>query len=250
MGTIIVAVRSLVILVIAGCYQPSPPANVPCGPGDACPTGQQCIAGVCRTGDVIQDDAPITPPDTTTADMPGPSDAMPDAPNLSGCADGQREAFPSLSSHPTIAGCAATWTGSANLRADKTNTPCGDDLGTCAVPADACAPGWHICGLAGQPTELSTRATQAECDAAGGNVGDAFVMAMTHCTTFGPCVYDLPLGCPTDGGCGEPVCCGEGCLSDQGCTMAVYPVTSIAGDLTGGCGNLPSASVTGVLCCE
>lgn len=246
MGTIIVAVRSLVILVIAGCYQPSPPANAPCGPGNACPTGQMCIAGVCRT-EVPEDDAPVAPSDTTTPDMPGPVDAMPDAPNLSGCADGEREAFPSLTSHPTIAGCAATWTGSANLRADTTNAACGDDLGTCAAPADACAPGWHICGLDGQPTELSNRASQDECAEAGGAT-DAFVMAMTHCTTV--CTYDLPLGCPAAGDCGEPVCCGAGCRTNQGCLTAVYPVTAIVSDNIAGCGNLPSAIVTGVLCCQ
>lgn len=197
---------------------------------------------------MLQNDATIS---DTAADVPGPTDAPPDAPNLSGCADGEREAFPSLSTHPTIAGCAATWTDRANLRADKTSAPCGDDLGTCAVPADACAPGWHICGLAGEPTELSTRATQDECAAAGAETTDAFVMAMTHCAALvSACDYTTPLGCPADGVCGEAVCCGGGCRSNQGCTMGVYPLTAIVGDMTSGCGDLPSALVTGVLCCE
>lgn len=246
MGTIIVAVRGWVLLLVAGCYQPSPPANVPCGPDGACPAGQRCLAGVCRVGDPPINDAPV---DTLTNDTPLPIDATPDAPNLSGCADGEREAFPSLTMHPTIAGCGATWADTADLRAVRTNAACGDDLGTCAVPEDACATGWHICGRAGQPTELSDRVTQDDCTAAGSTDMDVFVMAMNHCTSYGPCVYDLPLTCPTDGACSEPVCCGGGCRTTQGCTGAVFPTTAIISEQLNGCGNLPAASVTGVLCC-
>ena len=38
---------------LAGCYVPSAPSNVPCGPGEACPEGQSCIAGVCNGSEPI-----------------------------------------------------------------------------------------------------------------------------------------------------------------------------------------------------
>jgi hypothetical protein len=196
---------------------------------------------VCASGTI--DDAPTQPLDAG-------SDGAPtlDAPvNISGCADGEREAFPSLTTHPAIAGCGATWADTADLRAARTNTPCGDDLGTCGAPADACQIGWHICGTAGDPAELSSRATESECAGAGG-ADAAYVAAMSHCTEV-PCVYDLPLPCTTSGNCSEPVCCGDGCRTDQGCLEAVYTVTAIT-DTVNGCGNLPSSLVTGVLCCQ
>lgn len=41
-------VRLVLFATLAGCYAPSAPAGAPCGPGDACPSGQQCIAGTCQ----------------------------------------------------------------------------------------------------------------------------------------------------------------------------------------------------------
>jgi hypothetical protein len=66
---------SVAIGVLAGCYAPSAPSNVPCGDGDACPTGQTCVADRCTsigagvdadTDPPIDIDAPIdTPPAAT-----------------------------------------------------------------------------------------------------------------------------------------------------------------------------------------
>lgn len=44
--------------VVAGCYAPTVPTNVPCGEGDACPRGQVCELGVC-VGDPSSSDAAV-----------------------------------------------------------------------------------------------------------------------------------------------------------------------------------------------
>jgi hypothetical protein len=49
---------ALVVLAVAGCYSPAPPAGVPCGEDDVCPGGQACIAGVCAKTDGVNLDAP------------------------------------------------------------------------------------------------------------------------------------------------------------------------------------------------
>ncbi len=36
-----------IVALAAGCYSPSPPTGVPCGENNACPSGQQCVAGFC-----------------------------------------------------------------------------------------------------------------------------------------------------------------------------------------------------------
>src|SRR5262245_32454074 len=74
---------------------------------------------------------------------------QPGDPAVVGCADGQREAFVDVGSHPRIAGCIASWDGAKSLRASQTGARCGDDQGPCAAPADACAPGWRICASNG-----------------------------------------------------------------------------------------------------
>ncbi len=40
----------VVALALGACYAPEPAAGAPCGPGETCPTGLTCIAGVCTTG--------------------------------------------------------------------------------------------------------------------------------------------------------------------------------------------------------
>lgn len=71
--------RSAVLaLVLAACYSPAAPSNVPCGPGGECPSGQVCVAGVCGgdstidatridDGSVVADDATDAPPDAMNA---------------------------------------------------------------------------------------------------------------------------------------------------------------------------------------
>lgn len=52
-------VRAVVVLVLlAGCYDPSPQFDIPCGEGDACPRGQTCVAGFCRGSAMGEVDAP------------------------------------------------------------------------------------------------------------------------------------------------------------------------------------------------
>lgn len=66
----------LVAALVAGCYAPSAPANVPCGPDDSCPTGQSCVAGVCRVAGGDQPDAGDTPDDVADAAPDGPPDDL------------------------------------------------------------------------------------------------------------------------------------------------------------------------------
>jgi predicted methyltransferase len=69
-GDTIVSVRALALLLIAGCFRPSPPTGLPCGPGDTCPTGQACdlITGTCdpASRDGGPHDAPVDPDGSAT----------------------------------------------------------------------------------------------------------------------------------------------------------------------------------------
>ena len=157
-----------------------------------------------------------------------------------GCADGTRAAFEDENAFPNIAGCAASWSGTIDLRGPEA--------------AMLCAPSWHVCGLAGDPSELSSRASAAECMTAGGAGSGAYVTAMQHCskepTDPASCEYATPFGCPpTDAICAQSVCCGPGCGTDNGCKDGVYPGTTTihSGE---GCGSVSSQSISGILCCR
>src|SRR5262245_624349 len=41
----------------AACYEPRIPAGAPCGPNETCPSGLECIAGICGGSDPIVDGA-------------------------------------------------------------------------------------------------------------------------------------------------------------------------------------------------
>ncbi len=190
------------------------------------------------------------PGDAPENDAP-PSDGPPPV-NGSGCADGEREGFLDPDEFPTIAGCQASWSGLKDLRADNTGSACGDDLGSCDEPADACEAGWSICGLEGAPSQISEQVDGEQCAAAGGGSG-AFVAAMSHCTLFADpvCEYDEPYPCTPSGDCSEPVCCGPECTTDVGCKDGVYPGTTAAGGANAaGCGSLDASTQTGILCCK
>lgn len=60
-----------VALVMAGCYSPSPPSGVPCGEGNACPSGQACVAGYCG-GEAPLTDVNDLVPDVMVDDMAAP----------------------------------------------------------------------------------------------------------------------------------------------------------------------------------
>jgi len=248
-------VRLAILAALVGCYQPNAVTGAPCDPDGACPSGQVCTDGRCRLpGEVVVD----TPPDTVVdASVDGPpllTDAAldappPDAPDVIGCADGTREGFASRAMFPAIAGCAAQWSAAKDLRAAPTGATCGNAT-PCAVPADACAPGWHLCGLAGDPSELSARAAVDACTSAGGtSVDTAFVAAISHCAGF--CMYTPPLPCRPAMACSEPVCCGAGCRMDNICRSGVYlDATNVGGVVTNGCGAMLATDITGVLCCR
>jgi hypothetical protein len=48
-----------VAVVLSGCFQPGAPADVPCGPGGACPPGQSCVGDVCRLPGFVGEDAAV-----------------------------------------------------------------------------------------------------------------------------------------------------------------------------------------------
>jgi hypothetical protein len=67
-------------IAFVACYAPSPPANAPCAPDGACPSGLACVAGVCTSG-AAAPDAPV--PDGPAGDRDG--DGVPDA--IDNCPD-------------------------------------------------------------------------------------------------------------------------------------------------------------------
>ena len=117
-----------------------------------------------------------------------------------GCADGQREGFANLERFPNVAGCLARWEGKKNLREVPSKKACGDDMkGKCKAPADACAPGWHLCGFGGSNQDLAERVTGKECRTEAGP--GKFVAAMSHLQEPKVCppiptaetVFEMPL---------------------------------------------------------
>lgn len=180
------------------------------------------------------------------------SQGVPGDPATVGCADGQREAFVDGAAFPNVAGCIGEWSGAANLRSAKTNRACGDDLDTaCQAPADACAPGWNICGHDGRIAPVHAIGAEACARAGGGR----FVAALSHCETQEGCVYDNPArgdyACFERGWCSEPVCCGANCRELGVCPDGVWPgKTSIAIGTDQGCGAIASSRARGVLCCR
>ena len=173
-----------------------------------------------------------------------------------GCADQEREG---LFERPLIAACRAGWTNTLDLRAPRTGTPCGDDLGPCAAPADACAIGWHVCADDGDPLDVTSKLTPLECETAGGP-GDRFVAASQSCSACSggcvvdsQCVYTPPYECraTTTMFCAEAMCCGLGCSSTNVCKGGFFPPNTLTtADLpSGNCGAMLGSSVTGVVCC-
>ncbi|GAB4212745.1 MAG: hypothetical protein OHK0013_35840 [Sandaracinaceae bacterium] len=169
-------------------------------------------------------------------------------PTVAGCSDGTREAF---HGHPSVAGCGASWQGEASLRAPRSGGACGDTLGLCGVPADACAAGWHVCGASGSVEEVRRIGAEA-CEHAGGG---RYSAAISHCLTQEGCSYDdgpsARYECFAEGWCSEPVCCGDDCGDFGACTSGVWPDrTHIAQGTDQGCGRTSSVRAGGVLCCK
>jgi hypothetical protein len=172
-------------------------------------------------------------------------------PKIIGCADGQREGFADLQKHPRVAGCVGEWDGAKSLRDEPTGKACGDDAGKCAVPADLCAEGWHVCGRDGKATDMTARASDADCHNAGPG---RFNAAVSHSPTdeINPCpriTAATVLPCVSAGLGSEPVCCGNDCLYGK-CKDGVWRgKTKISRGTTEGCGAVTSERNGGVMCC-
>ncbi|MEM9453649.1 MAG: hypothetical protein AAGF11_05690 [Myxococcota bacterium] len=172
-------------------------------------------------------------------------------PKLIGCADGQREGFADLKKHPRVAGCIGEWDGTKSLRDKPTGKACGDDGQKCAVPADLCAPGWHVCGNAGKAKDITDRASVEDCSNAGPG---RFNAAVSHSISeeIDPCpkiTAATTLPCFQAGLGAEPVCCGNDCLSGK-CKDGVWKgKTMISRGTSEGCGAVTSSSNAGVMCC-
>jgi hypothetical protein len=124
-------------------------------------------------------------------------------PNTVGCSDGTRDGFLSATAFARIAGCLGDWN-EGSMRAPKTGMRCGNSLATrCAVPADLCAPGWHVCGTPPYgPTDISAKITNAQCT---GEKTGSFVAALG----------DLECEPCSSAGFGA-VCCGTPCVQQHG----------------------------------
>ena len=170
-----------------------------------------------------------------------------------GCADGQREGFANLERFPNVAGCLVAWEGKMSLRAVGNKEPCGDDKRKkCKAPADACAPGWHLCGLGGDNQDLAQRLTGKECKEEAGP--GKFVAAMSHVQEQKVCppmpTEDTVFECFAEGLGAESVCCGEGCNFGK-CRHGVWKgQTMISRGKAEGCGSSSSRRNGGLLCCR
>ncbi len=182
-------------------------------------------------------------------------------PAVVGCADGQREGFADLQRHRRVAGCLATWEGTKSLRDKPTGKVCGDDVkgdakkepdkGVCTVPGDACAAGWHVCGMGGKNDDLKTHTTFKACNKEAGP--GKFVAALSHGQSEELCPPapgpDTVFPCMDSGYCAEPVCCGDGCQFGK-CRDGVWKgQTRISLGKAEGCGSVTSERNGGVMCC-
>jgi hypothetical protein len=180
--------------------------------------------------------------DPITAGSSGPT-------SMIGCSDGEREGYVDLAAFPTIAACSATWPGRIDMRAVPTGVPCGDDLGVCAAPADACASGWHVCATSGDVAELLAL-TATDCQ----DVAGSYIAASSHClSAASTCTYPAPGAWPCVAGkavpCSQAICCGTGCAG-TGCPDGVWPSGTHENSIDYGCGETPGTSQDGVLCCR
>ena len=172
-------------------------------------------------------------------------------PAMVGCADGQREGFADLKKHPRIAGCVGEWDGTKSLRDEPTGKACGDDGEKCAVPADLCSAGWHVCGMDGKAKDITDRAKAADCSNAGPG---RFNAAVSHSISeeIDPCpkiTAATTLPCFQAGLGAEPVCCGNDCLFGK-CKDGVWKdKTAISRGTSEGCGAVTSGANAGVMCC-
>lgn len=159
--------------------------------------------------------------------------------SANGCSDGTREGLEDTSRFPLIAACGATWPASS-LRTSPTGTPCGNSLGECIVPADACGPGWHICARPPYgPSDVSSKVNLSQCMSLSGEFAfavDAFACEPCSASGFGA------------------ACCGDPCVQQNG--HCVFPNQTawfgILDDHYNLCSDIVASypGFQGVLCCR
>lgn len=209
-----------------------PPAAVPM----ACPSTQERCGGACV--DTQSNAAHCGDCDKPCAGTCSAGQCQSEV----GCSDGSRESFLDVKRFPGIAGCAARWP-LASLRAPSTGQPCGNGLQrACAVPADACASGWHVCGGSG-PLELTQRVTQLQC--------------ATQRGRFAAALSDVSCEMCGRGATHGAVCCGTSCKVEGGSCLwrdktAWFGETNAIDELNA-CAEISNAEdkdSIGVLCCR
>ena len=148
------------------------------------------------------------------------------ATDCGGCADGQRDAFRDVASHPAIAACAGGFT-NAGLSRDSSPTcerGAGDDgpnpIGRGCSASDLCAPGWHVC------RSVEDVATHSPDGCRGADDADASAFFATRQT--GPGCGHCATG--SDLTCGS-TSCRTGCAQTDQTTNDIF-----------GCGTLGQAA--------
>jgi hypothetical protein len=182
-----------------------------------------------------------------------------------GCADGTREGYTDLARYPTIAACEAWWDGTQSMRAPRSGLEwCGNSTGMkCTVPADACAPGWHVCMQSGWPADIRERNTYpsgAEAAATkfswldcttGASHGHWYASASSSAYPGAGSCTAFPLGCYAEdvSGSMDTIACGDQ-ANNGGCNGAIW--TSYTQGIGNACGSLATARTdqNGVLCCQ
>ena len=235
-----------------GAVEPLPPIPQPGTASYRCGAGGKCEYVPDASGPYLFANC-----DEACKPVPVPT-PVPGPPAVVGCASGECDAFCGASS--TVHGCLASWSGTASLRAPPSGKPCVN--GVCAVPADACAPGWALClGDFARSNLTGFRAgiSAAQC-AALETDPRKFVAAMSHARVEWENLPPAP--CPPapvsdDNGCAakgtwgsEPVCCGGACVAPS-CPNSVWRgETQIHVDEDASCGALAGGVADGVLCCK
>jgi hypothetical protein len=162
-------VRALLVLLVAGCYSPDVrDAQFTCATSTTCPSGFDCVCGVCRpTGTTgcpdfaTVDDLSVAMTDdlagvdaarladggSDLATLPDLRSTSTDMTTLPGCSSGPRDGKDI--GKPDIALCNAAWRVAGIA---STATPCsrvvdatGKNGATDCAVEDSCATGWHVC---------------------------------------------------------------------------------------------------------
>ncbi|MBI4705346.1 MAG: hypothetical protein HY744_29930 [Deltaproteobacteria bacterium] len=209
-----------------------------CGP-DGC--GGSC--GECTGGKVCADEASGAPQPTYQC-----------LDQSLGCSDGTREGFKDAGKYPEIASCAAAFP-EQSLRVSRTGKWCGNSLGPCEVPEDACSPGWHICMRNGWPGDLGDRVSGEDCGSPQAGPG-VYATASNAFVGYPPCGYTPPMPCTDQkdnwGTKYGPVACGQAVDKSWECKNLVWKgLTYMTPHAKGSCLLYKNSEpADGVLCCQ